>query len=227
MVTARYIIAAVSLAYLAVWAVAIVVLALLVIMLVVSRGPVAVLRRLFRRRVAAGAGSGSVHAAARHAPGPAVAAGIRSLRAADPGFDATAFLDGTRMAVGAYAMAIASQDDRLLRRITTPRYWQTPNGKAVADSIAQWKRYAGGRSGTTNQGRVLLDVSWRQPEVTEVALGEQGMDRITVRLGSVIIGAIRQSWRPLEAATLLDWDFVPALITVRKRAAIAARRRIA
>jgi len=107
-------------------------------------------------------------------------------------------------------------DDRLLRRIATPGYWQTANGKALAAGIAEWRRYASGRPSPANQGRVLLEASWREPEVRDVVLGEQGIDRITVRLGSVMVGAIRASWQRLEGAepgwqrldgaTQLDWD---------------------
>jgi len=130
---------------------------------------------------------------------------MRDLQAADPGFDATAFLDSARVAVGAYAIAYAAEDGRLLRRITTPGYWQTPNGKAIAAVIAEWQRYAGDRPGTAHRGPVLLDVSWREPEVRNVALSEQGMDRITVRLASVIVrsGSLR-----IDEVTQLDWDFV-------------------
>jgi len=137
-----------------------------------------------------------------------VAAAIGNLRTVDPGFDSTAFLDGARMAVGAYAMAVAAEDDRLLRRITTPGYWETGIGKEIAGSVAEWRQYAGDRPGSTNRGRVLLDISWRQPQITDVAVGDHGVDRITVRLGSVMVGRIRHGWQRLESATLLDWEFV-------------------
>jgi hypothetical protein len=112
------------------------------------------------------------------------------------------------VAVGAYAMAWAAEDDRLLRRITTASYWRTPNGKAVAAVVAGWQRYAGDRPGTANRGRLLLDVSWRQPQVTDVSLGELGTDRITVRLSSAIAGAAQPGWHPVNEMTLLDWEFV-------------------
>jgi hypothetical protein len=105
-------------------------------------------------------------------------------------------------------MAHSAQDDRLLRRITTSGYWQTPNGKAVAAAIAEWRRYAGDRPGATNRGRMVLDISWRQPEVKSVALGDQGMDRITVRLALVIAGAAGPGWRRTDEVTRFDWDFV-------------------
>jgi hypothetical protein len=45
-------------------------------------------------------------------------------------------------------------------------------------------------------------------EVTNVSLGEQGADRITVRLSSAIIGAAQPGWHPVNEVTRLDWDFV-------------------
>ena len=52
----------------------------------------------------------------------------------------------------------------------------------MAAIVAGWKRHAGNRPGTANRGRMLLDVSWRQPEVTNVSLGERGADRVIVPL---------------------------------------------
>ncbi len=178
MVVAEYAFAAVWGTYLLAWALAVVVLVVLAIMLFVSRGPSDTVRDAFRRVVATGAKAGSLHAVSQGGSPARVAAAIRDLRAVDPGFDATVFLDGSRMAVGAYAMAVAAMDDRLLRRIATPGYWQTTNGKALAAGIAEWRRYASGRPGPANQGRVLLEASWREPEVRDVVLGEQGIDRI-------------------------------------------------
>src|SRR5580704_4816196 len=174
--------------YVLAWALALAFMVFLTLVLVVSRGRSDTARDIFRRAVAAQAPRGSVRAVSRASPPAHVAARIRELQVDDPGFDLTAFLDSTRMAVGAYAMASSAENDRLLRRITTPGYWQTPNGKAVAAVVAGWQRYAGDRPGTANRGRMLLDVSWRRPEVTDVVLTEQGMDRITVRLAPVIVG---------------------------------------
>jgi hypothetical protein len=55
---------------------------------------------------------------------------------------------------------------------------------------------------------MVLDISWRQPEVKSVALGDQGMDRITVRLALVIAGAAGPGWRRTDEVTRFDWDFV-------------------
>jgi hypothetical protein len=149
-----------------------------------------------------------VHAAGRAGSAAATVTGVQDLQSVDPGFDVTAFLDSARIAVGAYAMAHSAQDDRLLRRITTSGYWQTPNGKALAAGVAEWQRYAGDRPGAANRGRMVLDISWRQPEVKRVALGDQGMDRITVRLASVIAGAAGPGWQRTDGVTRFDWDFV-------------------
>jgi hypothetical protein len=194
--------------YVLAWALALAYIVFLTLVLVLSRGHSGTARDIFRRAVAAAAPQGSVHAVSRVSPPDRLAARIRELQVQDPGFDLTAFLDGTRVAVGAFAMAWSAENDRLLRRITTPGYWQTPNGKAVAAVVTGWKNYAGARPGTANRGRLLLDVSWRQPEVTNVSLGEQGTDRITVRLSSVITGAAQPGWHPVTEATRLDWEFV-------------------
>jgi predicted lipid-binding transport protein (Tim44 family) len=194
--------------YVLAWAVALVFMVFLALVLVVSRGRSDAVRNAFRRAVAAGAPPGAVHAAGRAGSPAATVTAVRDLQSVDPGFDVTAFLDSARIAVGAYAMAHSAQDDRLLRRITTPRYWQTPNGKALAAGVAEWQRYAGDRPGATNRGRLVLDISWRQPEVKRVALGDQGMDRITVRLASVIAGAAGPGWQRTDEVTRFDWDFV-------------------
>jgi len=193
--------------YILAWVVALAFIVFLALVLVVSRGRSDAVRNVFRRAVAAGAPHGAVHTAGR-AGSPIPATAIRDLQSIDPGFDVTAFLDSARVAVGAYAMAHSAEDDRLLRRITTPGYWQTPNGKALAAAVAEWRRYAGDRPGATNRGRVVLDISWRQPEVKNVALGDQGLDRITVRLASVIAGAAGPGWRRTDQVTRFDWDFV-------------------
>jgi len=44
--------------------------------------------------------------------------------------------------------------------------------------------------------------------VQEVALGQHDVDRITVRLASVFIGARLPGWCRVDSATELDWDFV-------------------
>ena len=190
------------------WAVALAFIVFLGLVLVVSRGRSDAGRDVFRRAVAAGAPRGAVRRAGRAGSPADTAIAISGLQSVDPSFDVTAFLDSARVAVGAYAMAHSAQDDRLLRRITTSGYWQTPNGKAVAAAIAEWRRYAGDRPGATNRGRMVLDISWRQPEVKTIALGDQGMDRITVRLASVIAGAAGPGWRRTDEVTRFDWDFV-------------------
>jgi hypothetical protein len=208
MVIANDLIGYILLAYVLTWAVALAYIMFLTLVLVISRGSSDTVRDIFRRAVAAQAPRGSVRAVSQISPPSCVAARIRELQAKDPGFDLTAFLDNTRVAVGAYAMAWSAEDDRLLRRITTSGYWQAPNGKDVAAIVAGWKRHAGTRPGTANRGRLLLDVSWRQPEVTNVSLGERGADRIAVRLSSAIIGAAQPDWHPVNEATRLDWEFV-------------------
>jgi hypothetical protein len=207
-VIAYDIIGYILLIYVLAWALAVAYMMFLTLVLVVSRGRSDAARDIFRRAVAVQAQQEPVHAMRRVSLPGQVAARIRELQVRDPGFDLTAFLDSTRVAVGAYAMAWSAEDDRLLRRITTPGYWHTPNGKAVAALVAGWKRYAGDRPGTANRGRMLLDVSWRQPEVTNVSLGEQGTDRITVRLSSVITGAAQPGWHPVSETTRFDWEFV-------------------
>jgi hypothetical protein len=193
--------------YILAWVVALAFIVCLALVLVVSRGRSDAVRNVFRRAVAAGAPQGAVRRAGRSGSSADLAAAIGDLKSVDPGFDVTAFLDNARVAVGGYAMAHSAEDDRLLRRITTPGFWQTPNGKAVAAAVAEWQRYAGDRPGATNRGRMVLDVSWRQPEVKNVALGDQGMDRITVRLASVIAGAVAPGWRRTDTVTRFDWDF--------------------
>jgi predicted lipid-binding transport protein (Tim44 family) len=208
MVTAKDVLGVLLLLYLLIWALALLEMLFLAAVLAISRGRSDAVRNLFRRSVAGS--SGSAPTAGKASSPAAVAAALTRLHADDPKFSEAAFLDGTRLAVGAYAMAIAAEDDRLLRRITTPRYWQSGEGEAVAAAVAGWKRYAGERSGATNRGRVLFDLSWRQPEVRDVSLGDNGVDRITVRLASVIIGAVRMGWVRNDAVTRLDWEFVRA-----------------
>jgi hypothetical protein len=210
--------------YVLAWAVALAFMVFLALVLVVSRGRSDAVRNVFRRAVAVGAPHGAVHAAGRAGSPAATVTAVRELQSVDPGFDVTAFLDSARIAVGAYAMAHSAQDDRLLRRITTSGYWQTPNGKALAAGVAEWQRYAGDRPGATNRGRMVLDISWRQPEVKRVALGDQGMDRITVRLASVIAGAAGPGWQRTDEVTRFDWDFVrPAGQRTDPRAVLLAR----
>jgi hypothetical protein len=207
MVIARDVVGGIALVYLLAWAAALAVMVFLGIVLIASRGRSDAVRNAFRRAVAAGSPASSLRSGpAGRAAG--VMPAIGRLQAADPGFDLTAFLDSARVAVGAYAMACSAEDDRLLRRITTPGYWQTPNGKAVVAVVAGWQLYAGDRPGTANRWRMLLDVSWRRPEVTNVDLAEQGVDRITVRLAAVIVGAAGPGWHRIDEATEFDWEFV-------------------
>jgi hypothetical protein len=207
LVVAKDVVGFALLLYLLFWALAIAFMLCLAGVIIVSRGSSDAARNVFRQAVTAGSARDSLHVAGDPGSPVAVAAALAKLQAADPGFDPTAFLDSARMAVGAYAMAYLAEDDRLLRRVTTPAYWQTPNGKAITSIIAEWRRYAGDRPGTTNRGRILLDMSWREPEVRNVALAERGMDRITVRLGSVIVGTTGPGPGHSEA-TQFDWDFV-------------------
>jgi hypothetical protein len=194
--------------YALVWAVALAFIVFLGIVLIVSRGRSDIVRGAFRHAVVARAPQGAVHKAGRADSPTDTAAAVRDLQSVDPGFDVTAFLDNARVAVGAYAMAHSAEDDRLLRRITTSGYWQTPNGKAIAGAVAEWQRYAGDRPGATNRGRTVLDISWRRPEVRSVALGSQGMDRITVRLALVIVGTAGAAWQRTDGVTRFDWEFV-------------------
>jgi hypothetical protein len=210
MVVAKDVILGILGVYALAWAVALAFMVFLALVLVVSRGRSDAVRNAFRRAVATGAPQGTVRRAGRAGSPGYTAAAIAGLQAIDPGFDLTAFLDGARVAVGAYAIAHSAQDDRLLRRITTSGFWQTSNGKAVAAAIAEWRRYAGDRPGAANRGRMVLDISWRQPEVKGVALGDRGMDRITVRLASVIAGAAGPGWQRTDVVTRFDWDFVRA-----------------
>jgi hypothetical protein len=207
-VIAKDVIGAILGLYVLAWAVALAFIVFLALVLVVSRGRSDAVRGAFRRAVAAGAPRGAVHRAGRAGSAADTASAISGLQSVDPGFDVTAFLDSARIAVGAYAMAHSAQDDRLLRRITTAGYWQTPNGKALAAGVAEWRRYAGDRPGATNRGRMVLDISWRQPEVKHVELGDRGIDRITVRLASVITGAAGPGWQRTDSVTRFDWDFV-------------------
>jgi hypothetical protein len=110
-------------------------------------------------------------------------------------------------------MAQMGASDRLLRRITTPGFWQTHNGKLIAEGIAKRNRYLRDHPQEANSGKLILDVSWREPAVQAVALGERGVDRITVRLASVfIVVLVIPSTTPrsirVDGATQLDWDFV-------------------
>jgi hypothetical protein len=210
MVIARDVVAGILSVYLLAWAAALAVIVFLGIVLIASRGRSDAVRNAFRRAVATGSPAGSLRAGPVAPPSGTAGAmpAIRKLQAVDPGFDLTAFLDGARVAVGAYAMAYLAEDDQLLRRISTPGYWQTPNGKAVAAGVAGWQRYAGDRPGTANRGRMLLDVSWRRPVVTNVDLAGPGGDRITVRLASVVVAAAQPGWHRIDQATQFDWEFV-------------------
>jgi hypothetical protein len=185
--------------------------AVAVILTVMSRGSSDTARDALRQIVASHSSRDLVHVGNR-AGSPAVAAAMRDLRAFDPAFDANVFLDCVRVAVGAYALAQMGASDRLLRRITTPGFWQTHNGKQIEEGIAKRNRQLRDPQGA-NSGKLILDVSWREPTVQAVALGDHGMDRITVRLASVFIVVLLIPSTPprsmrIDAATELDWDFV-------------------
>ena len=196
----------------AAWIVAFAFMALVtVILTIMSRGSSDTARDALRHIVASHSSRDLVHVGDR-AGSPAVAAAMRDLRAFDPAFDANVFLDCVRVTVGAYALAQMGNSDRLLRRITTTGFWQTHNGKQIAEAIAKRNRQARDAKGA-NSGKLILDVSWREPAVQAVAHGDHGVDRITVRLASVfIVVLLIPSTRPrsirVDAATELDWDFV-------------------
>jgi hypothetical protein len=207
LVIAGDVIGFILLAYVLAWAVLLAICAFLLIVAIVSRRSPDAVRTAFRLAVAAGAPASSLRVG-RAGRGAGVMPAIRKLQAADPRFDLTALLDNARVAAGAYAMAYSAEDDRLLRRVTTAGFWQTPNGKEVAAIVANWQRYAGDRPGTANRGRMVLDISWRRPEVTNVVLAEQGMDRITVRLASLTVVVPGPGWGRIDEATQFDWEFV-------------------
>jgi hypothetical protein len=171
----------------------------------ISRRSPAAVRELFRHAVAAGSSPALLHTGRRDSGAARVGAALRELRAADPSFDYNAFLDGARVAVAAYAVAQMAADDGLLRRITTPGFWQTHHGKAITERITPRQRDGSSRPRGVNLQR-LLDVSWRQPVLQSVVLGERGLDRITVRLASVWVGFGLQ--HRIDMATQFDWDFV-------------------
>jgi hypothetical protein len=182
-----------------------------VILTVMSRGSSDTTRDALRQIVASHSSRDLVHVG-NGAGSPAVALAMRDLRAFDPAFDANVFLDCVRVAVGAYALAQMGNSDRLLRRITTPGFWQTHNGKQIAEAIAKRSRQPRDPQ-EANSGKLILDVSWREPAVQAVALGDHGVDRITVRLASVfIVVMLIPSTTPrsmrIDAATELDWDFI-------------------
>jgi hypothetical protein len=195
------------------WILAFLFMALVTIILtIMSRGSSDTARDALRQIVASHSSRDLVHVGDQ-AGSPAVGAAMRDLRAFDPAFDANVFLDCVRVAVGAYAMAQMSASDRLLRRITTPGFWQTHNGRQIAEGIAKRNRQLRDHPQEANGGKLILDVSWREPAVQAVALGDHGVDRITVRLASVFIVALLISSTPprsmrIDAATELDWDFV-------------------
>ncbi len=195
------------------WVLAFLFMAVVTAMLtILTRGSSDAVRDTLRKAVASNSPRDLVHVGDQ-AGSPAVGAAMRNLRSFDPAFDANVFLDCVRVAVGAYAMAQMGADDRLLRRISTPGFWQTQYGKQINEGIAKRDRYLRDHPETANSGRLILDVSWREPAVQEVALGERGMDRITVRLASVfivvmLIPATHPTSIRVDAATQLDWDFV-------------------
>ncbi|HTS96088.1 MAG TPA: hypothetical protein VMI33_05665 [Streptosporangiaceae bacterium] len=197
------------------WVLALAVLGVLLLVLGVSRGSPAAVRNAFRHAVAARAPQSEVHVGDQAEPPADTAIALAGLRAADPRFDLTAFLDSTRVAMAGFAAARLADDDRLLRRITTPGFWETSSGKGITAAISTWRRYQGDRSRAASQGSLFLDASWRQPVVQRISLGESGMDRLTVRLALVIVGAVkwfdtdsRPAWRRIDQATQRDWDFV-------------------
>ena len=192
------------------WILALVVLAVVALTLLVSQGSPNAMRNAFRRAVAGRDTTGTLHTGDQVSVPADVMARVRDLSAADPDFDVTAFLDGTRLAVGAYAIASMAADDRLLRRITTPGFWVTPLGKQIASSAGRLQRYTKQTpNGTTVAGPLILDAGWRQPVLTKVVLGEQGVDRITVRLGTIGVGATDAAgWRLVDSVVDRDWDFV-------------------
>jgi hypothetical protein len=212
-VRARQIVDQARLAGVAAWILAFLFMALVaVILTVMSRGSSDTARDALRQIVASHSSRDLVHVTDQ-AGSPAVAAAMRGLRAFDPAFDANVFLDCVRVAVGAYAMAQMGGSDRLLRRITTPGFWQTHNGKQIDEGIAKRSRQLRDHPQEANNHRLILDVSWREPAVQAVALGERGVDRITVRLASVVIGFLVIPSTPprsmrVDGATELDWDFV-------------------
>ncbi len=121
------------LAYIVVWILAIVIMVILAGILLISRRSPDAVRDVFRQLVASSSSRKLVHVTGGGGS-PKAAAALRDLRAFDPEFDMTVFLDSARVAVGAYAMAQMGRDDRLLRRITTPGFWQTANGKIIISS---------------------------------------------------------------------------------------------
>jgi hypothetical protein len=192
------------------WVLAAVVMAAIAITLWVSQGSPDAVRNAFRRSVAGRDPQGTLHTGDQVSAPAEVAARVRDLTAADPDFDLTAFLDGTRLAVGAYTIASLAADDRLLRRITTPGFWATPIGKQIAVSVFRLQHYAAQmHHDAAGQGALILNVGWRQPVLTNVVLGEQGVDRITVRLASIGVGATDAAgWRLVDSVIERDWDFV-------------------
>jgi len=211
------------LAYIVVWILAIVIMALLAAILLISRKSPDAVRDVFRQLVASSSSRDLVHVT-DHGGSPKLAVALRNLRTFDPAFDMTAFLDSARVAVGAYAMAQMGRDDRLLRRITTPGFWQTSNGKLINQLMTDRDRMAKKNPDRPTSTFVALDVSWRQPVVQEVALGQHGLDRITVRLASVFIGARMPGWCRVDSATELDWDFVRPAGSATDPGAVLQRR---
>jgi hypothetical protein len=211
------------LAYIVVWILAIVIMMLLAAILLISRKSPDAVRDVFRQLVASSSSRELVHVADRSGS-LTVAAALRNLRTFDPEFDMTVFLDSARVAVGAYAMAQMGRDDRLLRRITTPGFWQTFNGKMINQLMINRDEQARKHPDRPRSPSVILDVSWRQPVVQEVALGQHGVDRITVRLASVFIGARMPGWCRVDSATELDWDFVRPAGAATDPGAVLQRR---
>jgi hypothetical protein len=194
------------LAYILLWVLTFVLMVALLAVLHVSRGGSDAGRDAFRQIVASRSSRELVHVGDQGGS-EAVGAAMLRLRSLDPDFDATVFLDCARVVVGAYAMAQVGKDDRLLRRITTPGFWQTVSGRGITQGIVVHQRMLRKHPEWASSSVLTLDVSWRQPVVQAVALGERGLDRITVRLASVFIG-LGPDRKRVDMATQLDWDFV-------------------
>jgi hypothetical protein len=194
------------LGYILLWVLTFVIMLALLAVFGVSRGSSDTGRNVFRQIVASRSSRDLVHTGDQ-AGSPAIGAAMLELRSYDPDFDATVFLDCARVVVGAYAMAQVGKDDRLLRRITTPGFWQTVSGRGITNGIAAYQRMLRKHPEWASTSVLALDVSWRQPVVQAVALGERGVDRITVRLASVFVG-LGPDRKRVDMATQLDWDFV-------------------
>jgi hypothetical protein len=102
-------------------------------------------------------------------------------------------------------------------------FWQTFNGKMINQLMTE-QQQAEKDPDRPRSTFAALDVSWRQQVVQEVALGQHGVDRITVRLASVFIGARMPGWCRVDSATELDWDFVRPAGAATDPGAVLQRR---